>query len=153
LAFDEQRGDNGRRPEIFGRLGKEVLKTHIIPLWNAYSFFTTYASSMVGTRRPACSSNGKSAGPLDLVICEALVREVTKLGPERRPNGVFCPLTFLDSLNNWYIRRSRRRFWRSEAMRQGLGVRHPIQSVDEMIHIAAPVIPSPRAIYRNHKTR
>jgi isoleucyl-tRNA synthetase len=93
---------------------KEVVKNVIIPLWNSYSFFVTYANidTMTPTTAPASPAN-----PLDRWILsetERMVQQVTEqleLYDLQRAVDVF--IDFIDLLNNWYIRRSRRRFWRS----------------------------------------
>ena len=93
---------------------KDVVKNVIIPLWNSYSFFVTYANidGFTGGRRAA--RPGQRPGPLDPLRGGAD-------GPRghrhleaydlQRAADVF--IGFIDLLNNWYIRRSRRRFWRS----------------------------------------
>jgi isoleucyl-tRNA synthetase len=93
----------------------EVLKSIIIPLWNAYSFFVTYAN--IDNVTPAAPPRAP-ANPLDTWILSAaqtLVQDVrTALDAYDLSRAVDPILTFIDNLNNWYIRRSRRRFWRSE---------------------------------------
>ncbi|GHV69834.1 hypothetical protein AGMMS49928_14220 [Spirochaetia bacterium] len=93
---------------------REVMKSIIIPLWNAYSFFVTYANidGVTPTAAPENPSN-----PLDkwiLSVAETLVEKVGKGLDAYDLSGAVDPiLEFIDLLNNWYIRRSRRRFWRS----------------------------------------
>jgi len=94
---------------------KEVLKNIIIPLWNAYSFFVTYAN--IDGVEPE-SAPEKPENPLDRWIlseAERMVAEVSRqLDLYDLPKAVDPFVEFIDLLNNWYIRRSRRRFWRSE---------------------------------------
>ena len=100
---------------------KEVVKNVIIPLWNSYSFFVTYANIdgfSAGASRYAADSAPRAPGnPLDRWIlseAERMVLEVTgqlDAYDLQRASDVF--VDFIDLLNNWYIRRSRRRFWRS----------------------------------------
>lgn len=93
----------------------EILKSIIIPLWNAYSFFVTYANLDNASPQgaPEVPDN-----PLDRWILsevEKLVSEVTLQLDDYELQKAIAPiLNFIDLLNNWYIRRSRRRFWRSE---------------------------------------
>ncbi|MDR0639742.1 MAG: isoleucine--tRNA ligase [Spirochaetaceae bacterium] len=93
----------------------EVLKSIIIPLWNAYSFFVTYAN--IDKITPAAPPRAP-ANPLDkwiLSAAQTLVKDVgAALDTYDLSKAVDPILTFIDGLNNWYIRRSRRRFWRSE---------------------------------------
>ena len=98
---------------------REVLKGFILPLWSAYGFFVTYAN-IDGypdkLARPAVLG-GPEANPLDrwiLSVCESMVREVTASLEAYDMQASIGPIVdFVDLLNNWYIRRSRRRFWRS----------------------------------------
>jgi isoleucyl-tRNA synthetase len=93
---------------------KDVVKKVIIPLWNSYSFFVTYANidGFSASGAPRTASN-----PLDRWIlseAERVVLEVTshlEAYDLQKAADVF--VGFIDLLNNWYIRRSRRRFWRS----------------------------------------
>jgi isoleucyl-tRNA synthetase len=93
---------------------KDMVKNVIIPLWNAYSFFVTYANIDGITAGPP---PGKPANLLDRWIlseAERMVQEVTaqmELLDLQRAVDTFTG--FLDLLTNWYIRRSRRRFWKS----------------------------------------
>jgi isoleucyl-tRNA synthetase len=96
---------------------KDVLKSVIIPLWNSYGFLVTYANI---DKFPETLREVDVAGatnPLDrwiLSVCEGLVRDVgAALDDYDLPGAIQPILSFVDSLNNWYIRRNRRRFWRS----------------------------------------
>ena len=104
-------------------IGDETRRRFLIPLWNVYSFFITYANldqwtpsvSAVTTNQP--SSNEGNA-QLDRWILERvdeatlLVREALDVYDAERATQVLEAL--LDDLSNWYVRRSRRRFWKSE---------------------------------------
>ncbi len=93
----------------------DILKSIIIPLWNAYSFFVTYAN--LDKAQPSSAPKDPD-NPLDKWIlseAEKLVFEVTRQLDAYELHKAIKPiLNFIDLLNNWYIRRSRRRFWRSE---------------------------------------
>jgi isoleucyl-tRNA synthetase len=92
---------------------REVMKSILIPLWNAYSFFVTYAN--IDTASPQAAPQDP-ANPLDRWILSAadhLVEQVgSALDAYDLSRAVDPILAFIDLLNNWYIRRSRRRFWR-----------------------------------------
>ena len=84
-------------------------------LWNSYSFFTTYAT--IDNWEPKAEAK-PSTNLLDRWILselQLLTREVNMAmqGYElNRATRAFGP--FVDNLSNWYIRRSRKRFWKSE---------------------------------------
>ncbi len=98
---------------------REILKGILIPLWNSYSFYVTYAN-IDSVERPtgAAATGGPSENPLDrwiLSITEKMVLDVTTALDDYDLSRAIDPIIqFIDQLNNWYIRRSRRRFWKSE---------------------------------------
>ena len=98
---------------------KDVLKGIIIPFWNSYSFYVTYAN-IDGIYNPIFPKEPLNyfTNPLDrwlTSITEKLVMEVTKAF-DNYDLSLSIPkmVSYIDLLNNWYIRRSRRRFWKSE---------------------------------------
>jgi isoleucyl-tRNA synthetase len=95
----------------------EVVRNFTLTLWNVYSFFVTYANLDGWTPAPAGSAGERS--PLDrwlLSELHALVRDVTAALESYDVTGATRPLqSFVDVLSKWYLRRSRRRFWKSEA--------------------------------------
>jgi isoleucyl-tRNA synthetase len=135
---------------------KDVLKTLIIPLWNAYSFFVTYAN--IDGYEPDETPFDQLDNPMDrwiVSLSESLVQEVTEAWDHyETQRGCSALVTFLDSLNNWYIRRSRRRFWRSENDTDKKKAYDTLYRVlMTFVRSAAPVIPfTTEEIYRNLKT-
>ena len=95
---------------------KDVIKSLLLPLWNAYSFFVTYAN--IDGYEPSTTDFEDLKNPLDRWIIsdlEKLVKDETDAYEGYDMQKASSSLVdFLDDLNNWYIRRSRRRFWRSE---------------------------------------
>lgn len=94
-----------------GRVFAESTKTILTPLWNAYHFFTLYANAGNITAHDA----GASDNALDKYIIAELNELVAVVGnalDEYKPDAAIKEFVrFLDVLNNWYIRRSRERFW------------------------------------------
>ena len=134
---------------------REVLKSIIIPLWNAYSFYITYANiDGISIDSPEI----RSENPLDnwiLSEAEKLVSEVTEsLDSYDLQKAVQPIVSFIDQLNNWYIRRSRRRFWKSENdgdKKQAYGTLYSV--LLKTVTVAAPVMPFiTEEIYQNLKT-
>ncbi|MAD60807.1 MAG: isoleucine--tRNA ligase [Myxococcales bacterium] len=109
---------------------KEVARTVLIPLRNSWSFFTMYAN--IDGWTPSILSEGQWAladgtliptpsfderADLDrwlISTLQSLVAEVNEQMEGYYLYKVIPPIVaFIDDLTNWYIRRSRRRFWRS----------------------------------------
>ena len=97
---------------------RDVIKNIILPLWNSYSFFVTYAN-IDGVEPTGHLFDDKlPSNPLDawlLSITQKMVKDVTNGLDDYDLSGAVDPIVkFIDEMNNWYIRRSRRRFWKSE---------------------------------------
>ncbi len=131
---------------------REVLKTVLIPLWNAYSFFVTYAN-IDGVEPKGAPENPDN--PLDRWILsetERLVAEVTEQLEAYDLQRAIDPIVnFIDLLNNWYIRRSRRRFWKSENDADKNQAYETLYAVLlKLTMVAAPIMPFvTEEIYRN----
>ena len=109
----------------YGR-GDETRRQFMIPLWNVYSFFVTYANldgwepEESATFDPAIPEGAtpSSSNLLDrwiLAPINEIIPEVTHALENSDPFTATIRIeAFLDDLTNWYIRRSRRRFWKSE---------------------------------------
>ena len=97
---------------------REVIKNIILPLWNSYSFFVTYANIDKIQPTGHLFDDKTPENPLDawlLSITQKLVKDVTDGLDDYDLSGAIDPIVkFIDEMNNWYIRRSRRRFWKSE---------------------------------------
>ena len=93
---------------------EEVVKKVILPLWNTYYFFTTYTN--IDNFEPKWLT--KTENILDkwlLSELNELTLEVTNAFEKYKLNEATRPIVkFMDNLTNWYIRRSRKRFWKSE---------------------------------------
>ena len=99
---------------------REVVRTVMLPLWNAFSFFTTYAAADgLGAADLAAAPPPEARPEIDRWILSVLQSLIARVN--REMEGYFLydvvpPLiAFVDDLTNWYIRRSRRRFWRQRA--------------------------------------
>jgi len=94
---------------------KHSLRHLLIPLWNSYSFFVTYAN--IDGWEPGDSKPGQSDNLLDQWIESSLAnlcQEVTSAMDNYDLQRAVRPfVAFIEDLTNWYIRRSRRRFWKS----------------------------------------
>ena len=106
--------------------GDEVRRQFHIPIWNVYSFFVNYANidgwEPAGGGDAGGDDDGAPAAELtelDRWIrseLQRVVRAVTAALDSWRPETAAGVLErFVDALSNWYVRRNRRRFWRSGA--------------------------------------
>lgn len=93
-----------------------VLRQILIPLWNAYSFFITYARIYKWTPPKKLSEPEAEIDRWMLSISNKLIKDVEDGMDNYDLSTAVEPLVgFVDQLTNWYIRRSRRRFWNDEA--------------------------------------
>ena len=94
---------------------KQLMRDLLIPWWNAYSFFVTYAN-VDGFHDPVVAVPD-SSNVLDRWIVssmETLIADVTAAMDDYDLQKAVRPFVkFIEDLTNWYIRRSRRRFWKS----------------------------------------
>jgi len=97
-------------------LVEEVVRKFLLTLWNTYSFFVTYAN--IDKFDPRTVANVERRPELDRWILSELnqlIDGVTRSLDEYDPTGAGRKIEeFVDNLSNWYVRRSRRRFWKSE---------------------------------------
>jgi len=131
---------------------REIMKSIIIPLWNAYSFFVTYANI---DKITATGAPQRCVNPLDQWILSETQTLAEKTGAALEAydlsRAVDPILRFIDLLNNWYIRRSRRRFWRSENDNDKLEAYGTLyEALKILITVAAPFMPfTTDAIWQN----
>lgn len=105
----------GNERRFSAELVSEVVRDFTLTLWNVYSFFVTYAN----LDKPQLASVTWSENQLDrwlLSELNALVRDVTAAYEAYDvPNATRPIAAFVEKLSTWYLRRSRRRFWKSES--------------------------------------
>ena len=96
---------------------REVIKSIILPLWNSYSFFVQYANVDGVTCTGHEFDDKLPSNPLDkwlLSVTQKMVKDVTAALDDYDLSAAIDPmLSLIDQINNWYIRRNRRRFWKS----------------------------------------
>ena len=95
----------------------EMSRAVLLPLWNAYSFFVTYAN-VDGWLPEDCSPPTENYQELDSWIISLLNDVITQVRVEMDGYNLYkvvpVLVDYFDNLTYWYIRRSRRRFWKSE---------------------------------------
>jgi isoleucyl-tRNA synthetase len=104
----------GQERRFSADLVSEVVRDFTLTLWNVYSFFVTYAN----LDKPQLAAVSWSENQLDrwlLSELNALVRDVTEAYENYDALGATRPIAaFVEKLSTWYLRRSRRRFWKSD---------------------------------------
>ena len=107
----------GEARRFSAKLVNETLRRVLMTLWNVYSFFTNYAS-IDGFHPEQTPAGWKPEHELDRWILSelnALVAQVDGYLDGYDPTNAGRRMQeFIDQLSNWYVRRSRRRFWKSE---------------------------------------
>ena len=108
----------------------QVIRNLLLPFWNVYSFFCTYANlddwEPLGKVQPQYLSSFSDRPGVDpgtvlldrwiLSRLNLLVKEVTEAFEGYDISGATRPIQdFLNALSRWYLRRSRRRFWKEES--------------------------------------
>ncbi|MBN2280911.1 MAG: isoleucine--tRNA ligase [Candidatus Marinimicrobia bacterium] len=117
----------------------------LITLWNSYSFFATYAE-LDGFDPQKHVVENKDLAELDLWLkarLNQLIREVTEDYDEYRVDKAMKEIDiFIEDLSNWYIRRSRRRFWKSDDDKNKWAAYQTLyNALTVLVQLLAPVIP------------
>jgi len=137
----------------FSERGVElVLRQMLIPFWNAYTFFITYAR--IYNWKPTDAHPEAKIDRWILSQLNHLILDVeTGLDIYDLSYAVKPFVGFIDQLTNWYIRRSRRRFWEEkETSDRNEAFATLYRVLLELSKIAAPFVPFiSETIYRNLK--
>jgi isoleucyl-tRNA synthetase len=152
----------GHKPEqnlLFGyNQTDETRRRFLIPLWNVYSFLVTYANLDKWTpdgeaRRveSPLAAHAQLDQWIEVRLAETSAEVTRQLELFASDKAVAALEAFLDDLSNWYVRRSRRRFWKSETDADKSAAYQTLYTVlVELIKLLAPFIPfTTEAIYQN----
>ena len=141
---------DGNDSSIEGAGISEMLRRFVIPVWNAFSFLTRYAEidqwQPVTGFADAPEVTEPAFSDLDRWIRSrtyALTYEVDEaLSNYRLREAVGRLLDFIDDLNNWYIRRSRDRFWQADKDGDKLAAYQTLHEVMVLLcQVASPLAP------------
>jgi isoleucyl-tRNA synthetase len=102
----------------FGYGPAKEIKRILLTLWNVYSFFVTYAN--IDDFDPTRKTIGEQAlTKMDRWILSRLNSVIVQSDAAYHDYDLMTVVKtaerFFDDLSNWYVRRSRRRFWKSES--------------------------------------
>ncbi|MBN1200434.1 MAG: isoleucine--tRNA ligase [Anaerolineae bacterium] len=132
----------------------EVVRNFYLTLWNVYSFFVTYAN-LDGFDPHSELVPVEERDALDRWILSelhSLVRDVTRAYDAYDvPSGTRPIESFVDRLSKWYLRRSRRRFWKSESDMDKLAAYQTLyECLVTVAKLLAPAMPFlSEELYRN----
>lgn len=137
----------------FSKGGVElVLRQILLPLWNAYTFFVTYARIDDWKAAPLPEQLDQAIDQWAVSLINKLIHEV-ELGMDEYDLALAVEpfVGFIDQLTNWYIRRSRRRFWEDkETPERSQAFTTLYYVLMELVKIAAPYVPFiSETIYQN----
>ena len=139
---------------LFGYGPANEVRRKLLTLWNVYSFFATYATldkfSPIETKIK--DSDLTLLDQWILAKSNVLVKEAVSAFDSYRVDKFIQKFEkFLDDLSNWYIRRNRRRFWKSENDIDKTAAYHTLYHVLlTSVKIIAPILPfMSEKIYQN----
>ena len=139
---------------LFGYSHGDEIRKKLIQLWNTYSFFATYAA-VDGFDPKKISVSDADLNIMDKWVLSKLHTFI--IDANKSLEGFHSEVMmkkfelFLEDLSNWYIRRSRRRFWKSEDDGDKQAAYAVLYEVlTNLIKVLAPVIPFvTEKIYQN----
>jgi isoleucyl-tRNA synthetase len=121
----------------------DVVRNFMLMLWNTYSFFVTYARLDEWKPDPSHKHIYSDLDKWLLSSLHALVRDVTQAMETYDLTGCTRPIErFVNDLSNWYLRRSRRRFWKSGSDEDKLAAYATLyQALVTVTKLLAPTMP------------
>ena len=137
----------------FGYHAADEIRRKLLTLWNTYSFFVTYAR--LDKFDPTAEVDETTLTELDRWVLARLNRLIGEAKRDYESFQVDKLMhkvnRFVDNLSNWYVRRSRRRFWKSENDTDKWAAYHTLyQALTTISKILAPITPFfTEAIYQN----
>ncbi|MCW2805579.1 MAG: isoleucine-tRNA ligase [Propionibacteriaceae bacterium] len=124
---------------------RDGVRQVMIPLWNAWYFFSLYANVASGGAGYDAKINTGSTDVLDRYILaklrqfnETVTRELDRLNVAAACDAT---RTFLEVLSNWYIRRSRDRFWDGESAESHAAFDTLYTVLETTSRVVAPLLP------------
>ncbi|MDP2982028.1 MAG: isoleucine--tRNA ligase [Candidatus Latescibacter sp.] len=136
------------------REGKAVAhaqKGALSPLWNSYYFLVLYANIDGYMPALSCASTHEMDVYILSKLSETLNRVTMDMDAYDIPDACVHIEEFMDILTNWYIRRNRRRFWKSESDTDKQDAYDTLYTVlVTLTRMVAPLLPfTAESIYRN----
>lgn len=132
----------------FGYHEAHEVKRKLLTLWNVYSFFVTYARIDLPKIKPVAKDSLQDLAltELDQWILSRLqwlISSIRECWDAYNPAPVIKYLEqFIDDLSGWYVRRNRRRFWKSGSDKDKLAAYQTLyECLVTLIKLIAPIMP------------
>ncbi|WP_026530769.1 isoleucine--tRNA ligase [Haematomicrobium sanguinis] len=121
---------------------REAVRHMMLPIWNVYSFFALYTNSAAGGAGYEAQWRGSGyTDPLDVFLMSATADLVERVGAEldayNIANAADALRSYVDVLTNWYVRRSRQRFF--DESTDAFDALYT--ALETMLRVAAPLLP------------
>jgi isoleucyl-tRNA synthetase len=145
-------GPPGQERRFSEDLVGEVLRTFTLTLWNTYSFFVTYANLDEWAPTQAVQPVYSDLDRWLRSSLHALLRDVTEAYETYNVTAATRPIEkFVDQLSNWYLRRSRRRYWKTESDSDKAAAYATLyEALKTLAYLLAPTMPfMAEEMYRN----
>ena len=142
----------GQERRFSQELVGEVIRNFTLTLWNTYSFFVTYANLDNWSPSDDVEPEYSDLDRWLLSSLHTLVRDVTEAYENYNVPGATRPIEkFVDQLSNWYLRRSRRRYWKTESDSDKFAAYATLyQALEALCFLLAPTMPfMAEQIYQN----
>ena len=128
---------------------RDTVRHVLLPIWNTWYFLALYANAE-GTSGSVRTTVDDNTDVLDRYIMAKTHELVVDMTAQLDAYDLFAACgsvrTFLDALTNWYVRRSRDRFWAGD--QAAIDTLHTVLSI--LCRVAAPLLPlTTEAVYRN----
>ncbi|NHA67315.1 isoleucine--tRNA ligase [Phycicoccus flavus] len=127
---------------------RDGVRQVVLPLWSSWYFFSLYANAADGGAGHDARWSTESTDPLDRYLLATLRRLVETVTAQMDvydvPGACESVRGFVDVLTNWYIRRSRERFWDTgagDARRSGEAFDTLYTTLEVVSRLAAPLLP------------
>ena len=138
---------------LFGYGAAREIRKQLITLWNVYSFFVTYArlDEFDPSTEPAEKDFTKLDHWVSARLGQLILLAETAYASYHLNRLMKQVVRFLDDLSNWYVRRNRRRFWKSENDSDKAAAYQTLYiALKGVLKVLAPVIPFvSEAMYQN----
>jgi isoleucyl-tRNA synthetase len=128
---------------------RDTVRHVLLPIWNTWYFLALYANAE-GTNGSMRAQVDSSTDVLDRYILAKTHDLVVETTAQLDAYDLFAACasvrTFIDALTNWYVRRSRDRFWAGD--QAAIDTLHTVLSI--LCRVSAPLLPlTTEAVYRN----